>query len=89
MRNTLLLGGNAIPRPPQNQAEPDSYVVRDSSNWKVVHVIFYKAFEYPRDLDNFDEWAVAERRYFSAESMKQLTAPTLPATAQEIFAAIA
>jgi len=36
-----------------------------------------------------DEWAVAERRYFSAESMKQLTAPTLPATTQEIFAAIA
>jgi hypothetical protein len=34
------------------------------------------------------EWAVAERRYFSAESMKQLTAPALPATAQEIFAAI-
>jgi hypothetical protein len=31
---------------------------------------------------------VAERRYFSAESMKQLTTPTLPATAQEIFAAI-
>ena len=31
----------------------------------------------------------AARRYFSAESMKQLTAPTLPATAQEIFAAIA
>ena len=28
------------------------------------------------------------RRYFSAESMKQLTAPTLPATAQKIFAAI-
>jgi len=35
-----------------------------------------------------DEWAVAERRYFSAESMKQLTAPALPATAQEIFARI-
>ena len=39
-------------------------------------------------LEQDDEWAVAERRYFSAESMKQLTAPTLPATAQEIFAAI-
>jgi putative transposase len=38
-------------------------------------------------LEQDDEWAVAERRYFSAESMKQLTA--LPATAQEIFAAIA
>jgi putative transposase len=40
-------------------------------------------------LEQDDEWAVAERRYFSAESMKQLTASTLPATAQEIFAAIA
>jgi putative transposase len=40
-------------------------------------------------LEQDDEWAVAERRYFSAESMKQLTAPTLSATAQEIFAAIA
>jgi hypothetical protein len=40
-------------------------------------------------LEQGDEWAVAERRYFSAESMKQLTAPALPATAQEIFAAIA
>jgi transposase-like protein len=40
-------------------------------------------------LEQDDEWAVAARRYFSAESMKQLTAPTLPATAQEIFAAIA
>jgi hypothetical protein len=28
---------------------------------------------------------VAERRYSSAHSMKQLTAPTLPATAQEIL----
>ena len=40
-------------------------------------------------LEQDNEWAVAERRDFSAESMKQLTAPTLPATAQEIFAAIA
>ena len=40
-------------------------------------------------LEQDDEGAVAERRYFSAESMKQFTAPTLPATAQEIFAAIA
>ena len=37
-------------------------------------------------LEQDDEWVVAERRYFSAESMKQLTAPTLPATAQEICA---
>ena len=29
-------------------------------------------------LEQDDEWAVAERCYFSAESMKQLTAPTLP-----------
>ena len=40
-------------------------------------------------LEQDDEWAAAQRRYFSAESMKQLTAPMLPATAQEIFAAIA
>jgi putative transposase len=40
-------------------------------------------------LEQDDEWAVAERRYFSAESMKQLTAPALPTTAQDIFAAIA
>lgn len=26
-------------------------------------------------LEQDDEWAVAERRYFSAESMKQLTTP--------------
>jgi len=30
MRNTLLLGGNAIPRLPQNQAGPDSYVAPGS-----------------------------------------------------------
>ena len=30
-------------------------------------------------LEQDDEWAVAERRYFSAESMKQLTTPTLSA----------
>lgn len=40
-------------------------------------------------LEQDDEWAVAERRYFSAESMKQLTTPALPATAQDILAAIA
>ena len=34
-------------------------------------------------LEQDDEWAVAERRYFSVESMKQLTAPTLPATARK------
>jgi hypothetical protein len=31
----------------------------------------------------------AERRYFRAESMKQLSSPKLPASAQEILAAIA
>ena len=36
-------------------------------------------------LEQDDEWAVAGRRYFSAKSMKQLAAPTLPATAQEIW----
>lgn len=39
-------------------------------------------------LEQDDEWAVAERRYFSAESMKQLTVPALPASAQELLAAI-
>ena len=39
-------------------------------------------------LEQDDEWAVAERRYFSAESMKPLTTPTLSTTAQEILAAI-
>jgi transposase-like protein len=40
-------------------------------------------------LEQDDEWAVAERRYFSAESMKQLPTPALSTTAQEILAAIA
>jgi putative transposase len=40
-------------------------------------------------LEQDDEWAVADRRYFSAESMKQLTTPSLSATAQEILTAIA
>jgi transposase-like protein len=40
-------------------------------------------------LEQDDEWAVAERRYFSAESMKQLTPPSLSATTQEILATIA
>ena len=39
-------------------------------------------------LEQDDEWAVAERRYFSAESMKLPTTPMLSATAQEILAAI-
>jgi transposase-like protein len=40
-------------------------------------------------IEQDDEWAVADRRYFGAESMRQLTAPTLPTTTQEILAAIA
>jgi transposase-like protein len=40
-------------------------------------------------LEQDDEWAVAERRYFSADSMTQLTTPTLSTTTQEILAAIA
>jgi putative transposase len=40
-------------------------------------------------LEQDDEWAVAERRYFSAESMQQATTPALSSTAQEILAAIA
>jgi len=40
-------------------------------------------------LEQDDEWAVADRRYFSAESMKQLAAPALSPSAQELLAAIA
>jgi putative transposase len=40
-------------------------------------------------LEQDDEWAVAERRYFSAESMTRLTAPLGPATEHEVLMAIA
>jgi len=40
-------------------------------------------------LEQDDEWAVAERRYFSAASMQQTVTPSLSSTAQEILAAIA
>lgn len=40
-------------------------------------------------LEQDDEWAVAERRYFSAESMQQTATPALSSTAQEILAALA
>jgi len=40
-------------------------------------------------LEQDDEWAVAERRYFSAESMKRLLTPTLPVGEQELLMAIA
>ena len=39
-------------------------------------------------IEHDDEWAVAERRYFSAESMKPPTTPLLSTTTQEILAAI-
>jgi transposase-like protein len=39
-------------------------------------------------LEQDDEWAVADRRYFSAESMQQLTAASPTSTTQEILAAI-
>ena len=40
-------------------------------------------------LEQDDEWAVAERRYFSAESMKRLVTATLPVGEQELLMAIA
>jgi transposase-like protein len=43
----------------------------------------------PSCLSQMNEWSIAERRYFSAESMKQLSAPALPPSAQELLAAIA
>ena len=36
-----------------------------------------------------DEWAVADRRYFSAESMRQLTQPLVTTSQEELLAAIA
>lgn len=40
-------------------------------------------------LEQDDEWAVAERRYFSAESMKRLVTPALAVGDQELLMAIA
>ena len=40
-------------------------------------------------MEQDDEWAVADRRYFSAESMRQLTQPLPTTTAQELLTAIA
>jgi len=40
-------------------------------------------------LEQDDEWTVAERRYFSADSMARLTSPALSTTTQELLAAIA
>ena len=40
-------------------------------------------------LEQDDEWTVAERRYFSAESMARLTAPAEATSTQELLMAIA
>jgi putative transposase len=40
-------------------------------------------------LEQDDEWAVADRRYFSAESMTRLLAPLVVSTEQELLMAIA
>ena len=40
-------------------------------------------------MEQDDEWAVADRRYFSAESMRQLTQPLPPTSTQELLTAIA
>jgi hypothetical protein len=40
-------------------------------------------------LEQGDEWAVSERRYFNSESMQRSASPSLSSTAQEILAAIA
>jgi len=40
-------------------------------------------------LEQDDEWAVADRRYFSAESMKRLVSPLAVSTEQELLMAIA
>ena len=39
-------------------------------------------------LEQDDEWAVAERRYFSAESMTRLLTPTAAASEQELLMAM-
>lgn len=39
-------------------------------------------------LEQDDEWAVAERRYFSAESMTRLTATTDTTNTQELLMAL-
>jgi transposase-like protein len=40
-------------------------------------------------IEQDDEWAVAERRYFSVESMKRLLAPLSAASDQDLLMAIA
>jgi hypothetical protein len=41
------------------------------------------------EAEQDDEWAVADRRYFSAESMKPLTQPLVTASQEELVTAIA
>jgi transposase-like protein len=40
-------------------------------------------------LEQDDEWAVADRRYFSAESMRQLLQPLTGELQQDLIAAVA
>jgi hypothetical protein len=40
-------------------------------------------------LEQDDEWTVAERRYFSAESMARLAAPAEVTNTQELLMALA
>jgi hypothetical protein len=40
-------------------------------------------------VEQDDEWTVAERRYFSAESMARLTTPVEVTSTQELLMAIA
>ena len=39
-------------------------------------------------LEQDEEWSIAERRYFSVESTKQLLAPAPPPAARQILASI-
>ena len=39
-------------------------------------------------MEQDDAWTVADRRYFSAESMRQLMQPLAPTSAQELLIAI-
>ena len=40
-------------------------------------------------MEQDDEWAVADRCYFSAESIRQLMQPLAPTTVQELLTATA